>query len=87
MNCAHAFIAVPGYHENTWVSVVQAAQAAEPVTYDYTYHPLPRAGGAGARRVGKREEEWEGGKSGRKWEGERGKRGRAEGENVWLSEL
>lgn len=66
MNCAVAFTDVPGYHENTSVSVAQAAQAAEPVTYDYTYHPLPRAQEAGERRVGRE----------RKREGERRGAGR-----------
>lgn len=64
VDCALAFTAVPGYHENTSVSV---AQAAEPVTYDYTYHPLPRAQEAGERRAGgerKREGERSGGESG-----------------------
>lgn len=51
VDCALAFTAVPGYHENTSVSVTQAAQAAEPVIYDYTYHPLPSAQEAGERRV------------------------------------
>lgn len=32
MDCVLAFTAVPGYHENTSVSVAQAVQAAEPVT-------------------------------------------------------
>ncbi len=76
VDCALAFTAVPGYHENTSVSVAQAAQAAEPVTYDYTYHPLPRAQEAGERRVG-RERKREGARS----EGESGKerRGRRTG--------
>lgn len=53
VHCALAFTAVPGYHENTSDSVAQAAQAAEPVTYDYTYHPLSRAQEAGEKRVGR----------------------------------
>lgn len=71
VDCALPFTAVPGYHENTSVSVAQAAQAAEPVTYDYTYHPLPRAweAGEGGRerggRRGRREEEERGGGRGR----------------------
>lgn len=79
MVCALAFTAVPGYHENTSDSAAQAAQADEPVTYDYTYHPLSRAQEAGEKRVGR--------------EGDRGgggKRGGEEGgvkETVWLSEL
>lgn len=36
VDCALAFTAVPGYHENTAVAVAQAAQAAEAVTSDYT---------------------------------------------------
>lgn len=65
VDCALAFTAVPGYHENTSVSVAQAAQAAEPVTYYYTYYPLPRAQEAGERRVGS-ERKREGEKSGEK---------------------
>lgn len=72
VDCALAFTAVPGYHENTSVSVAQAAQAAEPVTYDYTYHPLPRAQEAGERRVGRERKRRSGGKSGKE------KQGRAE---------
>lgn len=34
VDCVLAFTAVPGYHENTSVSVAQAVQAAEPVTSD-----------------------------------------------------
>lgn len=70
MNCALPFTAVPGYHESTSVSVAQAAQAAEPVTNDYTYHPLPRAQEAGERRAG-RERKWEGDREGRRAGGER----------------
>jgi len=44
VECALAFTAVPGYHENTSVSV---AQAVQPVTFDYTYPPLRRAQEAG----------------------------------------
>lgn len=53
VDCALAFTVVPGYHENTLVSV---AQAAQPVTSDYTYYPLPRAQEAGDRRKGKEKE-------------------------------
>lgn len=49
--CVPAFTAVPGYHERTSVSVAQAAQAAEAVTNDYTYHP--RAQEAGEKREGR----------------------------------
>lgn len=52
MDCALAFAAVPGYHENTSDTAAQTAQAAEPVTYDYTYHPLSRAQEAGEKKVG-----------------------------------
>lgn len=48
---APAFTAVPGYHERTSVSVAQAAQAAEAVTNDYTYHP--QAQEAGEKREGR----------------------------------
>lgn len=51
VDCVLAFTAVPGYHENTSVSVAQAVQAAEPVTSDYTYQPLLRAQEAGERRM------------------------------------
>lgn len=88
VDCAPAFTAVPGYHENTSVSVAQAAQAAEPVTYDYTYHPLPRAQEAGERRVGrerKREGERSGGESGK--ERQRRRTGGRMRMCVWLSEL
>ena len=66
VDCALAFTAVPGYHENTSVSVAQAAQAAEPVTYDYTYHPLPSAQEAGERR-GRREKTGERKEKGGVW--------------------
>lgn len=56
-------LCLPGYHENTSVSGAQEAHAAEPVTYDYTYHPISREQEAGERRVGR------GGKWARKWEG------------------
>lgn len=59
--CAPAFTAVPGYHERTSVSVAQAAQAAEAVTNDYTYHP--RAQEAGEKREGRGwGVEWKGGR-------------------------
>lgn len=85
MDWALAFTAMPGYHENTSVSVAQAAQAAEPVTYDYTYHPLPSAQRAGERRVrrekmGDREARGEGCGGVRKWEGEQRKK--REGKDV-----
>lgn len=71
--CAPAFTAVPGYHERTSVSVAQAAQAAEAVTNDYTYHP--RAQEAGEKRgLG-----WRSGKAAERVEG------RAEDENVCAS--
>lgn len=87
VDCALAFTAVPGYHENTSVSV---AQAAEPVTYDYTYHPLPRAQEAGERRAGgerKREGERSGGESGKERERERRRVAGRRRMCVWLSEL
>lgn len=67
-HCALAFTAVPGYHESTSVSVAQAAQAAEAVTNDFTYHPLPRAQEAGERRVGG-ERKWKGDRESRKVRG------------------
>ncbi len=75
MDCALAFTAVSGYHENTSASVAEATQAAEPVTYDYTYHPLPRAQEAGERERGVGET------VGRRMEG------RKKDVHVWLSEL
>lgn len=65
VDCMLAFTAVPGYHENTSVSVASAAQAAEPVTYDYTYQALPRSTGSRERWEEREEGEGRGGLRGK----------------------
>lgn len=56
MDCAQAFTALRGYHENTSVSEAQWVQEAEAVIYDYTYQCCTKAQDTREKRGWERKE-------------------------------